>query len=192
MTLANMSPIVPDSTLRAERIEGWMSRAELLWLAERAAECRMIVEIGVWKGRSTMALCDACPGKVYAIDHFRGGRDQIECRQMAADEDLYRVAITNLSEHIADGSLILIAMDSRDAAAMLQNEVSGVVDMVFIDGGHDYGIVSQDISNYRGLVKPGGIIAGHDFPEPGIQQAIAEAFSEGVDNPVASIWATTV
>ena len=36
-------------------------------------------------------------------------------------------------------------------------------DSVFIDGSHDYDSVKQDIENWSRLIKPGGIISGHDY-----------------------------
>ena len=66
------------------------------------------------------------------------------------------------------------------------------VDMVFIDGGHDYEMVAADIANYRRLLNPGGILSGHDYTEGGIQRALSEAFPDGVDNPAGDIWATTI
>jgi len=39
-------------------------------------------------------------------------------------------------------------------------------DMVFIDGSHDYAHVAGDISMYRQLLRPNGILCGHDFNEP--------------------------
>lgn len=39
----------------------------------------------------------------------------------------------------------------------------GKFDLVFVDGPHTYKNVHQDILNYSRKVKPGGILAGHDF-----------------------------
>jgi predicted O-methyltransferase YrrM len=190
--LANMSPVVPDSDLRAESIEGWMTRNELLWLTEQACSCTRIIEIGVWKGRSTMALCDALPdgGEVIAIDHFNGGRDQEECQKLAVEERIFDAARENLREHIESGKLRLMPMDSRDAFFWIQRDIGlNSVDMLFIDGGHDFLMVNNDISMYRSFVKPGGLISGHDYNENGVKDAVNPAFGNEATNPVDSIWA---
>ncbi len=182
------SPMTTETDLRAEAIEGWMSRQELEWLSEQASRCNLIVEIGVWRGRSTMAICDSCPGLVIAIDHFRGNRDQQVCRDAAEAEDLFAIARKNLSEHIDSRRLVLKAIDSRDAIAILHRDVGRTVDMVFIDGGHDFDIVLGDIQNYRKLIKEGGMICGHDLNEDGVFKAVELEFPDGFDNPVGSIW----
>jgi hypothetical protein len=66
----------------------------------------------------------------------------------------------------------------------------GPVDMVFIDGDHEYEAVKRDILNARKMLKPGGILCGHDFSDahPGVMKAVRElvpGFSVGAG---ASIW----
>jgi cephalosporin hydroxylase len=38
-----------------------------------------------------------------------------------------------------------------------------LIDMLFIDGGHDFETVISDYNNYESFVKPGGIIVFHDI-----------------------------
>jgi len=54
---------------------------------------------------------------------------------------------------------------------------------VYIDGGHDYHSVIQDIRNYYPKIKDEGFIGGHDYgsADPlcaGVKQAVDEAFGE--------------
>ena len=42
------------------------------------------------------------------------------------------------------------------------------VDLVFVDGAHDYDGVVDDIRAWRPKVKPGGIIAFHDYGTPSL------------------------
>lgn len=51
---------------RAKKISGWMSEAELLFLytiASSIPDQGKAVEIGSWKGRSTVAICEALKQK---------------------------------------------------------------------------------------------------------------------------------
>ena len=47
----------------AINIPGWMSVEELTYLAEAASKSNIIVEVGSWKGRSTIALAANTPVK---------------------------------------------------------------------------------------------------------------------------------
>ena len=48
----------------------------------------------------------------------------------------------------------------------------GELDMVFIDGAHDYDSVFADLITWEPKVKEGGIFAGHDIDAPGVQRAL--------------------
>jgi hypothetical protein len=57
-----------STVVTADFIPGWMTHAELDWLAQQASLHQNIVELGSFRGRSTMAICDNAAGKVTAID----------------------------------------------------------------------------------------------------------------------------
>ena len=42
-------------------------------------------------------------------------------------------------------------------------EIIELVDFVYINGNHQQEYVAEDISNYRPLIRMGGVIGGHDF-----------------------------
>lgn len=44
--------------MKARGIVGWMEGGALTWLAEQAAKHHRIVELGVWKGRSSACRVD--------------------------------------------------------------------------------------------------------------------------------------
>jgi predicted O-methyltransferase YrrM len=52
------------------------------------------------------------------------------------------------------------------------------LDYVMIDADHAYEAVAKDIAAWLPKIRPGGILAGHDYtPEiPGVCQAVTEAF----------------
>jgi len=64
-----------------------------------------------------------------------------------------------------------------DSKAVAKQWPHGLVDMVFVDGDHSYEGVKGDVEAWLALVKPGGIIAFHDFLHslyPGVTQAVGE------------------
>jgi len=63
-------------------------------------------------------------------------------------------------------------MSSGEAAA----KHSGLVDLAFVDADHSYEAASSDIKYWLPKVRPGGILAGHDYTSvfPGVVQAVHE------------------
>jgi hypothetical protein len=62
------------------------------------------------------------------------------------------------------------------------------VDVLFVDGAHDYPNVKADLDAFVPLVKPGGLISGHDFDGfwPGVVQAVTERF--GQPQTMSTCW----
>ena len=48
------------------------------------------------------------------------------------------------------------------------------LDFVFIDAGHEYEEIKNDIINWGPKLKSGGILAGHDFHYPPVTKAVQE------------------
>ncbi len=69
-----------------------------------------------------------------------------------------------------------LVMDTKDAAGAFD---TGSVDFIFIDAEHTYEGVKADIAAWYDKVRPGGIIAGHDFSHkwPGVERAVGESFN---------------
>lgn len=67
----------------------------------------------------------------------------------------------------------LLLQRSPEAAAWLAD---GSVDLVFVDGDHNYEPVRQDLAAWRPKLRAGGILAGHDYSlvYPGVVQAVNE------------------
>ena len=175
----------------ARPIEGWMYDEELMWLFEQAKKCRSIAEIGVWCGRSTTALCCGVsqvvpPGVVYAIDHFRGspGEDEQHARARTPEghDALQADATHNLGSWIEEGSCMMCAGSSQEWAPLIPSRL----DMVFIDGGHDYDSLTADLDSYLPKIRRGGLICGHDRHWPGVAKGI-EHWDDIIEGP-GSIW----
>jgi len=57
--------------------------------------------------------------------------------------------------------------------------LSASLDLVFIDGAHDYESVSEDLKAWWPKIRAGGVMAGHDFSMsfPGLMRAVLEFVS---------------
>ena len=145
------------------------------WLRARAAECQTVVEIGSWKGRSTHALAEMCPGTVFAVDHFNGspGPDISKEMKEAKPGEVREAFHKNMNGFMESGKVRLLEGTSEKAAWKFEVEHLRP-DMVFIDGDHRYESVCQDIRSWKALVRPGGLLCGHDSDEYGVRKAINE------------------
>lgn len=180
--------MTPDEMLSLARpIEGWMYDEELIWLFHAASECTSIVEIGVWCGRSTTALCCGVReyGAVFAVDHFGGSPEEdtahARAKSSAGRLALIEQATANLSRFPCCTIFIGNSVDMAPA-------LPGNLDMVFIDGGHDERSVANDIDAYLPKIRSGGMMCGHDRHWPGVSAAIKDRFGDdGIHGP-GSIW----
>lgn len=161
---------------------GWMSKAQLDWLARQGASARLAIEVGSFRGRSATAITLRLHGRLYCVDSWAGNR---------ADE--YARFRKNLRAKIAAGVVIPVRTDSPEAAPVLLKEHGPTFDFVFIDGDHSYEGCAADIAAYRPLLRVGGVLAGHDYgaKHPGVVQAVDEALGVVKVGP-GSIWSVAV
>ncbi len=156
----------------ATRIKGWMSNAELQWLADRARDAEVIVEFGSYLGRSTRALGDNAKGVVYAVDTWSTAYPDKDGKPTGIVNDNSKQAFCdNLRDLIQKYKVIPVQMLSQDFELTDDSQA----DLVFIDADHRYEAVIEDIKVAMRLLKPGGIMAGHDYNHsdwPGVQRAV--------------------
>lgn len=145
-----------------------------------------VVEVGSWKGRSTIAICEGLGAKadpyVWAVDTFAGDPDVLAHDGPVDSDAVLETFRRNTSGY---GYLELIIEDSRRAAARFDDDS---LDWVFIDANHSYDSVVRDITAWASKVKPNGVISGHDFGSYGVTEAVLRSFGK-VEN-FETIWHT--
>jgi predicted O-methyltransferase YrrM len=182
---------------RALTIDGWMSFAELSWLAFVASQHQRIVELGSHLGRSTRALADNTNGIVYAVDDFMGPRDigRRQRRRMAAGQRMYDSSILQQFKANMEGVFDRVVVVQQDHESVNPLDLLPPFDMIFIDGAHDYASVYRDINKWLPFITSGGLVSGHDFSEgyPGVRQAVQDTFGHQFNVvPDTSIWTVRV
>ncbi len=142
-------------------VDGWLfdGEARLLFeLARTADPSGVIVEIGSWKGKSTICLAkgsEAGPRlKIYAIDPHIGSEEHHANAQVWTFEEFQ----ANIRKAGVQDSVVPLVKMSTDAAKDFNLPVS----LVFIDGAHDYDSVKADFEAWFPKVIEGGMIAFHD------------------------------
>lgn len=150
---------------RLEGIEGWLTNAQAVRLAERAraldAPAR-IVEIGSYRGRSTIVLASSAPEDVdvVAVDPHAGddrGPRQIRGTGAEGEAD-HRAFLGNLERAGVAGRVEYVRLPSQRALATL----SGPAHLVFVDGAHDYRAARDDLTGWGARLEPGGVLLVHD------------------------------
>jgi hypothetical protein len=164
-------------------VEGWMSPDQARRLYDAAARTgagQRIVEIGSFRGRSTIVLASAAPAgvSVVAIDPHAGndrGPQEIEgfADEAAGDHEVFN---TNLFAAGVAERVTHLRMFS-DAA---HGEVVGSIEVLYIDGAHRYAPARTDIRDWGARVSDGGTMLIHDsFSSVGVTLAIMRELVPG-------------
>jgi predicted O-methyltransferase YrrM len=156
---------------RLDALPGWLSyeEGELLYDLARGCSGRgAIVEIGSWRGKSTVCLGLGSQAgskvKVYAVDRHTDGTfpDWQENVRAAGVEELV-TPIKGLSQEVAA-------------------DFDEPIELLFIDGAHTYDLVRQDFDRWVPKVVEGGVVAMHDTTAfPGVKQVAEESMYRARD-----------
>ena len=159
---------------RAEQVQGWFNRQELepvINIVSKAPPNSVFVEIGIWKGRATVAIAPEFTGSRYvAIDHFRGSNVPI-CLEDPELPFIQEIFKQNL-EKFGISNVEVVAEESVEAAKRFEDNT---IDYILLDGSHEYLDVKADIEVWWSKLKCGGRMLFHDQSWPDVRRAIEEA-----------------
>jgi MMP 1-O-methyltransferase len=163
-----------------EGVGGWLTGKEgrlLYTLARRCTGRGVIVEIGSWKGKSTIWLASGsrrgAGATVYAIDPHTAESDNLATQSAVPTfaeftDNIRRAGIADL--------VVPLVMTSADAAG----DFDRPVELLFIDGAHDYASVALDFELWFPKLLDGGTIAFHDTVAwEGPRRLVAECVFRG-------------
>jgi len=143
-------------------IGGWLTDKEGELLFNLAKECKgkgVIVEVGSWKGKSTICLGKGSKEgkqvKIYAIDPHTGSAEtQKEYGKIYTFEEFKK----NIKNAEIDDIIVPFVKTSKEVA----KDFDKPVELIFIDGGHEYEFVKLDFDLWFPKVINGGTMAFHD------------------------------
>lgn len=169
-----MKPIIiPNFSRRNEFIQ---------ILRERGA--KFGVEVGTDRGVYARQLCEGIPSlRLICIDPWKAYTEGKDIKTQEDVDKIYQEAKSKLKNYNAE----LTRRTSREAVDHFADDS---LDFVFIDGNHDYEHVLEDITEWTKKVKPGGIVAGHDYKVDLVNNyGVIEAVNKYVeDNHIAPLF----
>jgi predicted O-methyltransferase YrrM len=195
-----------DGPDRPDEIPGWFDFADFYQAQiDRVSDGAAIVECGTYLGRSTACLAAAIQrsGKQIAcdtIDTFLGvpeaqwlGTPPAD-RFTFADQEALRVDGTleaAARAHLAPyGDTVRIRC--ADAIAAAADYADGSLDFVFLDDDHTTDHVLREVRAWWPKIKPGGVLAGHDYDWAPVGRALTVwslQVGRAIDQVSARSWA---
>lgn len=155
-----------DIAEKVSQIEGYLLKDEDRFLFEKVKELHddaIIVEIGSFKGKSSVAMGYACVGtnkKIYCIDpwiseeYFKGTKHE--------NEDIWSAWSKSRKDNNLEDYLIPLKGYSTDILPKWKTICSKPIDMVFIDGDHSFKGVTDDFFVAIPQIKEKGLMIFQD------------------------------
>jgi hypothetical protein len=134
------------------------------------------VELGSWTGRSA-AYCVVelinrnKLGEFYCVDTWKG--EAAIAYDTATVQDLKKIFRKNLKPVLKH--ITMLSMISWNAARRFEDNS---VDFCYVDAGHSYAAVTNDLTAWWPKLRPGSCFGGDDYTKgyPGVQQAVWDFF----------------
>ncbi len=170
------------------------SQSEVPELKFNPLDKRLIVEIGIYEGASTVWFADTLlehpTSKLISLDPFTGSSEQQnDPRQHPTLSKIEYTARSNVAKSRWPGKVDIRKGCSWDLYPDVKIEFENGIDILYIDGAHDTVSVMRDIMLYVPHVKPGGAVLFDDFGHPDVRQAVeACAAPCGLTKAVGCGW----
>jgi hypothetical protein len=120
------------------------------------------IEVGVQKGLFAKKMLDNWPSctEYKLVDLW--GQEEGYQEPGNHSKDFHSMALGQTKRRVKpyNDKVEFFVMRSTDASKHLEDQH---FDFVYLDARHDYCAVAEDIAHYWPKVRPGGILAGHDF-----------------------------
>jgi len=158
------------------KVDGWLGKREgpyLYCLAKVGSRAGVVVEIGSWKGKSTIWLAKGSESvhgeKVYAIDPHIGSA---ELRELGYQEN---PTLEEFEQNIKRARVESVVEPLVKTSMDVVKEWSLPIGLLWIDGDHSYESVRDDVFSWEPHVVEGGIIALHDtYAWEGVRRVVDE------------------
>src|SRR5262245_43229634 len=141
-----------------DKVDGWLTPREGVFLYEAARQVTgagAIVEIGSWKGKSTIWLASGSKrgrgAQVYAVDHHVG-----------SPEHGLVWSFDEFKQNIANAGVESLVTPILKTSAEAAHEWKMPIELLFIDAAHEYDAVKTDFLSWSPFLVKGATVAFHD------------------------------
>lgn len=168
-------------------MQGWASHSGIFESAISFYIPSLIVEVGTWKGASAIHMAGICKSlglstEIVCVDTFLGSHEHytegwLSGRIRNGRPDIYEQFLSNVIHEGMTEYVTPLPMDSVNACHLLRH-LKAEPDIIYIDAGHDYESVSQDLRLYSELLRPKGMLIGDDWFHPPVRRAVADTLGK--------------
>ncbi|XP_028779801.1 uncharacterized protein LOC114736196 [Neltuma alba] len=167
----NFPPEHAAKRVRRKRVKGWGSKGAVFENLIRRVKPRTIIEVGTFLGASALHMAEltrrlGLQSQILCVDDFRGWagfRERFKDIPMVnGDVMLYYQFMQNVVSSNATESIVPVPFSSG-SALMKMCEMGVYGDLVEIDAGHDFYSAWSDINRGFRILRPGGVMFGHDY-----------------------------
>ncbi|KAF8379790.1 hypothetical protein HHK36_029239 [Tetracentron sinense] len=157
--------------LRRKRIKGWGSTGAVFENLIRKVKPRTIIEVGTFLGASAIHMAELTKRlgirtQILCVDDFRGWpgfRDRFrDIGMVNGDVMLLYQFMQNVAHVNATESVLPVPFSTGSALEKLC-EWGVLGDLIEVDAGHDFHSAWSDINRAYKILRPGGVIFGHDY-----------------------------
>lgn len=166
-------------------LQGWNVFHELMAELVHRTQPKVIVEVGVWKGASLLAMAGLCRKEglgtiLYGVDTWHGLQGAMigwlpeTAVPVHWDRpSFYQQFLFNVKRSGYDDCVVPVCAFSDWGARMLGNW-QVVSDLLYVDASHDELHAYADMHAYWELLRSGGVMFGDDLTDsyPGVERAV--------------------
>ncbi|KAH1130304.1 hypothetical protein J1N35_001682 [Gossypium stocksii] len=168
---SNFPPPYLSSFLKQKRIKGWGSYGAVFQHLIKRVKPQVIIEVGTFLGASALHMVNVTrelrlQTQILCLDDFRGWpgfRDRFkDIKMINGDVLLFQQFMQNVIYFNATGSVLPVPFSTASGLEKLC-EWGITADLIEIDAGHDFISAWGDINRAYRILRPGGVIFGHDY-----------------------------
>jgi len=158
MRYSELDPIIFKKPLINERESAWIEHIPFAFFTAKQLKPNTFVELGTHYGTSYFAFCEILNelpynAKCYAVDHWKG-----DSQAGYYTESVYTY-VNQVNEKYYSEFSTLLKMSFDDALHQFED---GTIDLLHIDGLHDYESVKKDFYNWLPKMSNKGVVLLHD------------------------------